>query len=99
MAQCLDRIKHFCAAVASCCGADLYKQPRGLEDPEALAGETVCMLHLCIKFEVLIRELLQYSYYRLVCLWKLIVLQLLLTCSHAYDVLHASTSYGCYNFS
>ncbi|KAF9679320.1 hypothetical protein SADUNF_Sadunf06G0002800 [Salix dunnii] len=41
MAQCLDRIKQLCAAVASCCDADLYKQPRGLEDPEALAGETV----------------------------------------------------------
>ncbi|KAJ6921304.1 calcineurin B-like protein 3 isoform X2 [Populus alba x Populus x berolinensis] len=41
MAQCLDRIKHFCAAVASCCDADLYKQNKGLEDPEALARETV----------------------------------------------------------
>jgi hypothetical protein len=54
MAQCLDRIKHFCAAVASCCDADLYKQNKGLEDPEALARETVCMLHLFIKFSVLV---------------------------------------------
>ncbi|KAJ4836697.1 Calcineurin B-like protein 3 [Turnera subulata] len=40
MVQCLDGLKHLCAAVVNCCDAD-YKQPRGLEDPEALARETV----------------------------------------------------------
>ncbi|XP_065853483.1 calcineurin B-like protein 3 isoform X1 [Euphorbia lathyris] len=41
MVQCLDGLKHFCAAFASYCDADLCKQPKGLEDPEALARETV----------------------------------------------------------
>ncbi|KAH7572690.1 hypothetical protein JRO89_XS04G0290800 [Xanthoceras sorbifolium] len=41
MVQCLDGLKHLCAAVVNCCDAELYKQPRGLDDPEALARETV----------------------------------------------------------
>ncbi|GAY35490.1 hypothetical protein CUMW_016650 [Citrus unshiu] len=41
MVQCLDGLKHFCVVVVNCCDTDLYKQPRGLEDPEALARETV----------------------------------------------------------
>ncbi|CAI0440344.1 unnamed protein product [Linum tenue] len=41
MEQFLDGLKHLCAAVANCCDADLYKQLRGLQDPEALARETV----------------------------------------------------------
>ncbi|EOY29034.1 PREDICTED: calcineurin B-like protein 3 isoform X2 [Theobroma cacao] len=41
MVQCLEGLKHLCAAVINCCDADLYKQPKGLEDPEALARETV----------------------------------------------------------
>uniref|UniRef100_A0A6N2K0L0 Calcineurin B-like protein n=1 Tax=Salix viminalis TaxID=40686 RepID=A0A6N2K0L0_SALVM len=41
MVQCLDGLKHLCAAIANCCDAELYKQPRGLEDPEVLARETV----------------------------------------------------------
>lgn len=41
MVQCLDGLKHFCVVVVNCCDADLYKQPRDLEDPEALARETV----------------------------------------------------------
>ncbi|KAL9407898.1 hypothetical protein AB3S75_046439 [Citrus x aurantiifolia] len=41
MVQCLDGLKHFCVVVVNCCDADLYKQPRGLEDPEALARETM----------------------------------------------------------
>lgn len=44
MVQCLDGLKHLCAALVNCCDADLYKQPKGLEDPEALARETVCIL-------------------------------------------------------
>lgn len=43
MVQCLEGIKHFCATVANCCDADSSRQTRGLEDPEALARETVCM--------------------------------------------------------
>ncbi|KAL6332811.1 hypothetical protein AAG906_015074 [Vitis piasezkii] len=41
MLQCLEGVKHLCAVVVNCCDADLYKQPKGLEDPEALARETV----------------------------------------------------------
>ncbi|KAK6917902.1 hypothetical protein RJ641_018653, partial [Dillenia turbinata] len=41
MLQCLDGVKHLCAALVNCCDTDLYKQPRGLENPEALARETV----------------------------------------------------------
>ena len=43
MVQCLEGIKHFCAAVANCCDAETSRRPRGLQDPEALARETVCM--------------------------------------------------------
>ncbi|KAK2984255.1 hypothetical protein RJ640_010214 [Escallonia rubra] len=41
MLQCLDGLKHMLSVVANCCEGD-YKQPWGLENPEALARETVC---------------------------------------------------------
>ncbi|CAJ1941562.1 unnamed protein product [Sphenostylis stenocarpa] len=41
MVQCLDGLKHLCAALVNCCDADSSKQPRGLENPEVLARETV----------------------------------------------------------
>ncbi|KAK9134079.1 hypothetical protein Scep_013607 [Stephania cephalantha] len=41
MLQFLEGLKHLCASVLSCCDIDLCKQPKGLEDPEALARETV----------------------------------------------------------
>lgn len=53
MVQCLEGIKHFCAAIANCCDADTSRQPRGLQDPEALARETVCMF---LEFSVLMPD-------------------------------------------
>lgn len=50
MLQCLGGLKHLCAAVVNCCDADLYIQPKGLEDPEALARETVCILPSLLTF-------------------------------------------------
>ncbi|CAN6693303.1 unnamed protein product [Malus baccata var. baccata] len=41
MLQCIDGLKHLCASFLSCCDLGLYKQSRGLEDPEILARETV----------------------------------------------------------
>jgi len=41
MLQCLDGVKHLCGVLLKCCDIDL-KQPKGLEDPEVLARETVC---------------------------------------------------------
>ncbi|XP_042939900.1 calcineurin B-like protein 3 isoform X2 [Carya illinoinensis] len=41
MVQCLDGLKHLCAAFINCCDTDLYNQPKGLQDPESLARETV----------------------------------------------------------
>ncbi|KAL6567576.1 Calcineurin B-like protein 3 [Orobanche gracilis] len=41
MFQCLDGVKHFLSAVVNCCESEIYKQPRGLENPETLARETV----------------------------------------------------------
>ncbi|KAF1867710.1 hypothetical protein Lal_00050143 [Lupinus albus] len=41
MLQCLDGLKHLCAAFVNCCHQDSSKQPRGLENPEVLARETV----------------------------------------------------------
>ena len=46
MVQCLDGLKHLCVAVVNCCDSDLYKHPKGLEDPEVLARETVCKISL-----------------------------------------------------
>ena len=43
MLRCLDGVKHLLAVVVNCCDSEIYKQPRGLENPEALARETVCM--------------------------------------------------------
>ena len=37
---------HLCAALVNCCDADSSKQPTGLENPEVLARETVCMSYL-----------------------------------------------------
>jgi hypothetical protein len=34
-------VKHLCGVLLKCCDIDL-KQPKGLEDPEVLARETVC---------------------------------------------------------
>lgn len=42
MLQCFEGIKHLGASLLQCC--DLDRQPRGLDDPEILARETVCML-------------------------------------------------------
>lgn len=41
MLQCLEGIKQLFGVLLKCC--DLDKQPKGLEDPELLARETVCM--------------------------------------------------------
>ncbi|KAA3467337.1 calcineurin B-like protein 3 [Gossypium australe] len=41
MLQCIDGLKHLFASVLQCCDIDLYKQSRGLVDPELLARETV----------------------------------------------------------
>ncbi|XP_057765164.1 calcineurin B-like protein 3 isoform X1 [Salvia miltiorrhiza] len=41
MVQFLDGLKHLLSAIVSCCDSEIYKQPRGLESPEALARETV----------------------------------------------------------
>ncbi|KAL6893520.1 hypothetical protein ACP4OV_007618 [Aristida adscensionis] len=40
MLQCLEGVKHLFGALLRCCDIDL-KQPKGLEDPEVLARETV----------------------------------------------------------
>ncbi|KAL8033067.1 hypothetical protein ABFX02_13G138400 [Erythranthe guttata] len=41
MVQCLDGVKHLLSAIVNCCDSEIYKQPWGLENPEALARETV----------------------------------------------------------
>ncbi|XP_020583901.1 calcineurin B-like protein 3 isoform X1 [Phalaenopsis equestris] len=41
MLQCLGGFKHLFAVLLKCCDLDLYKQQKGLEDPEILARETV----------------------------------------------------------
>ncbi|EMS49555.1 Calcineurin B-like protein 3 [Triticum urartu] len=40
MLQCLEGVRHLGGLLLKCCGIDL-KQPKGLEDPEVLARETV----------------------------------------------------------
>ena len=47
MLQCLEGLKPLFASILRCCDLDIYNQPRGLEDPELLARETVCM-HLTL---------------------------------------------------
>ncbi|RZC00021.1 Calcineurin B-like protein 3 isoform E [Glycine soja] len=41
MLQCLEGLKPLFASILRCCDLDIYNQPRGLEDPELLARETV----------------------------------------------------------
>jgi hypothetical protein len=41
MVQCLDGVKQLLAVLFRCFDLEL-KQPRGLEDPQVLARETVC---------------------------------------------------------
>ncbi|GLT83744.1 hypothetical protein SLE2022_020160 [Rubroshorea leprosula] len=41
MLQCIEGIKRLFASLLRCCDIGLYKQSRGLEDPELLARETV----------------------------------------------------------
>lgn len=43
MLQCLEGFKPLFASLLRCCDIDI-NQSRGLEDPELLARETVCML-------------------------------------------------------
>lgn len=47
MVQCLDGLKDLVGVLVNCCGSDLYKQP-GLENPQALARETVCMSQIVL---------------------------------------------------
>jgi len=49
MLQCLDGVKHLCGVLLKCCDIDL-KQPKGLEDPEVLARETVCTSRPLLRF-------------------------------------------------
>jgi len=46
MVRCFDGLKQLYTAVINFCNADLYQQQqaRGLQHPEALSRETVCML-------------------------------------------------------
>lgn len=48
MLQCVEGVKHLGASLLRCCNLDFNRQSRGLEDPEILAGETVCMLFVPI---------------------------------------------------
>ncbi|KAH1063089.1 hypothetical protein J1N35_028076 [Gossypium stocksii] len=48
MLQCVAGVKHLFASVLQCCDIDLYKQSRGLGDPELLARETVFLFYLTI---------------------------------------------------
>ncbi|GLT79547.1 hypothetical protein SLA2020_510370 [Shorea laevis] len=41
MLQCIEGFKRLFASLLRCCDIGLYKQSRGLEDPELLARETV----------------------------------------------------------
>ncbi|GKV36503.1 hypothetical protein SLEP1_g44629 [Rubroshorea leprosula] len=41
MLQCIEGIKRLFASLLRCCDIGLYKQSRGLEDPELLAREIV----------------------------------------------------------
>lgn len=43
MVHCLDGLKQLYIAVINFCDADLCPEPRGLQHPEVLARETVCM--------------------------------------------------------
>ncbi|XP_054779187.1 calcineurin B-like protein 3 isoform X2 [Prosopis cineraria] len=43
MLQFLEGLKQLFVAAINCCNSDVSKQTTGLEDPEALARETVCM--------------------------------------------------------
>lgn len=47
MLQCIGG---FFASLVRCCDLDLYKQSRGLDDPELLARETVCMFLIFYSF-------------------------------------------------
>jgi serine/threonine-protein phosphatase 2B regulatory subunit len=46
MVQCLDGVKQLLAVLFRCFDLEL-KQPRGLEDPQVLARETVCTFSGC----------------------------------------------------
>ena len=44
MLQCIEGLKHLFPSLSRYCNLDTNKQSRGLEDPELLSRETVCML-------------------------------------------------------
>jgi hypothetical protein len=68
MLQCLDGVKHLCGVLLKCCDIDL-KQPKGLEDPEVLARETVCtsnlLLSLLPSLALVFREQRNQSHFQL----------------------------------
>ena len=53
MVQCLDGVKQLLAVLFQCFDLEL-KQPRGLEDPQVLARETVCKFPAHLRFRLLV---------------------------------------------